>query len=148
MNCTMSKLWWSWGSHSSDYEKYSLLGLMLCSLVEVHKCFGSRYCLHLQVQRARQASNWQEASCKQKVEAVHVNLYQTTSCNIPGKLFAGLSYSLILEMKETCSSSPFLVLRYHYNRVYYLGKRSWNCACWCIPEVLEQDFMRQLSMEV
>jgi hypothetical protein len=76
MNCRMLKLWWNWISHSSNYEKYSHLGLMLCSLV-VYQCFGSRYCLHLQGQRARQASKKQAASrrWRQHMSRHYVNLY-------------------------------------------------------------------------
>jgi hypothetical protein len=49
-----------WGSHSSDCE--DLWGVTLCSLVEVHKHVGGRYCLHLHRQRICQANIQQEGS--------------------------------------------------------------------------------------
>jgi hypothetical protein len=32
-------LYWLWGSHVCGYEKYDLLGLMSCSLIEIHQNF-------------------------------------------------------------------------------------------------------------
>jgi hypothetical protein len=48
--------------------------LMPCSPLEVHRCFGTPYCVHLHCRRKRQASNQEEAGGKFICSSYHLLL--------------------------------------------------------------------------
>jgi hypothetical protein len=79
-------------------KEYCHLGVILCSLVEVYRCFWGVYCLHLQSQskQSKQDAGWQYQnfigcltnSLAMKMEAVcspkmSLSFYQTAWCHIP-----------------------------------------------------------------